>query len=53
MTKSKVAAWSAIALGGFYLFTQPKNAADSVGGVFSFAGELATSVITFLTALFN
>jgi hypothetical protein len=49
----KLLIWALIAFAGFYLFTQPKNAADAVGGAFSFAGDCATSVSTFLTELFT
>ncbi|GAB2667178.1 hypothetical protein [Kribbella swartbergensis] len=49
----KLLIWSVIAFAGFYLFTQPANAADAVGGAFSAVGDAFQSVITFLTALFN
>ncbi|GAA0600913.1 hypothetical protein HPO96_27110 [Kribbella sandramycini] len=49
----KLLIWSVIAFAGFYLFTQPTNAADAVGGAFSAVGDIFGSVITFLTALFN
>ena len=52
MTK-KLLIWSLIAFAGFYLFTQPANAANAVGGAFSAVGDAFGSVITFLTALFS
>ena len=49
----KLLIWSLIAFAGFYLFTQPTNAANAVGGAFSAVGDAFTSVIQFLTALFS
>ena len=49
----KLLIWSLIAFAGFYLFTQPANAANAVGGTFSAVGDAFTSVIAFLTALFS
>jgi hypothetical protein len=49
----KLLIWSLIAFAGFYLFTQPRGAADAVGGAFSAVGDAFGSVITFLTALFS
>ncbi|MEU4293907.1 hypothetical protein AB0E63_37295 [Kribbella sp. NPDC026596] len=49
----KLLIWSVIAFAAFYLFTQPANAADAVGGAFSAVGDAFQSVITFLTALFS
>ena len=49
----KLLIWSVIAFAGFYLFTQPANAADAVGGAFSAVGDAFSSMITFLSALFN
>lgn len=45
--------WLVVAFAAFYLFTQPVNAANAVGGTFSFAGRAFGSVATFLTALFT
>lgn len=45
--------WSVVAFAGFYLFTQPANAADAVGGAFATVGDAFESVITFLNALFT
>jgi hypothetical protein len=49
----KLLIWSVIAFAAFYLFTQPANAANAVGGAFSAVGDAFSSVITFLTALFG
>jgi uncharacterized membrane protein len=49
----KLLIWSLIAFAGFYLFTQPENAANAVGGAFSAVGDAFGSIITFLTALFS
>lgn len=45
--------WLAIAFAAFYVFTQPRGAADTVGGAFSVVGDAFTSGVTFLDALFN
>lgn len=45
--------WVPIAFVAFYIFTQPTNAAKTVGGIFSGIGAAFTSVITFMTALFS
>lgn len=45
--------WSVIAFAGFYLFTQPANAAVAVGGAFGAIGSAFESAITFLTSLVN
>jgi len=49
----KLLIWSVIAFAGFYLFTQPANAADAVRRALSAAGDAFESVITFLSALFS
>ena len=49
----KLLIWALIAFAAFYLFTQPTNAANAVGGAFSAVGSAFSSVITFLTALFS
>jgi hypothetical protein len=49
----KLLVWSLIAFAGFYLFTQPENAANAVGGAFSAVGDAFGSVITFLNTLFT
>jgi hypothetical protein len=49
----KLLIWALIAFAGFYLFTQPTNAANAVGGAFSAVGSAFQSVITFLSALFS
>jgi uncharacterized membrane protein len=49
----KLLIWLLIAFAAFYLFTQPENAADAVGGAFSAVGDAFGSMITFLSALFN
>ena len=49
----KLLIWALLAFAGFYLFTQPTNAANAVGGAFSAVGSAFGSVITFLTALFS
>ncbi|MDX6258905.1 MAG: hypothetical protein QOH84_593 [Kribbellaceae bacterium] len=49
----KLLIWLVIAFAAFYLFTQPENAANAVGGAFSAVGDAFGSMITFLSALFN
>jgi hypothetical protein len=49
--KQKLLMWAVIGLAGWWIFKQPKGAADAVGGFFGGLGDAANSVITFLTAL--
>lgn len=49
----KLLIWLVIAFAAFYVFTQPENAAASVGGAFSAVGDAFSSAATFINALLN
>jgi hypothetical protein len=49
----KLLIWIGIALAAYWIYKQPKGAADAVGGAFSAVGDAFGSVIVFLSALFS